>query len=172
MPKKKPSTKAEEFAYPLAEVRGMYGALKALAQVPLSARLGYGIAQAAREFEGHVKLYEEQIKVLGRKYDAVFGDFDFKVPDDNKPAFNKEAKDLLETEVTVTVRPIVLPPECELPAAILMDLDDFVSVRGIEAPEPRKPNPIDPETGKPMSDGKMAQDAADETTAKQEATAE
>ena len=158
MTKKKQVSVVEEFTYPLARVRGMAVALKALAQVPLAAKLGYAIAQCIREFEVHEKLCMEQIKSLGRKYDATFADAKMAVPKINEAAFNVEVGELLETEVTVAVRSIVLPPECQLPAAVLVDLDDFVSVAGVEQAEPREPNPPGP-SGVVPTDGEAAQAA-------------
>lgn len=173
MTKKKTKVEPMTLTYAVSKARGMLGALRALAQVPLSARLGYGIKQCIREFEPHEKAAVDSIKELAEKYGCDVTGNNIKLPemDEAKVQFADEMEDLLSAEVSVTVRPMVLPPECLIPAAVLCDLEDFVTVDGFDVPEPREPNPLGPD-GKPMSDGEWAQQRIEETEAAEDKPAD
>ena len=120
-----------KFEYKLSRVRGMSVALRSLAQTPLVARLSYAISQTMEEFVGPAKLSDEAIKKLIAKYDGKETPGGLDIPDKHLAAFNIEFRELMDELVTVDVRPIELPPECEVPAAVLNDLQDFVFVKGM-----------------------------------------
>jgi len=153
--------------YSLRKMQGCFMALGALAQATVSAVLGYNIGKAQKVFQAELKTLNEAEEKLVAKYGgtidkAAGGKIDFK--NDNEAAFLVERDDLLDLEVEIELPKLELGPKVEIPSAalVLNTLADFVSVIGVDTPEPRKPNPKG-DDGKPMSDGETAQRAVDGT---------
>jgi hypothetical protein len=134
MSKTKPQEKGLDVTYTLGQIPGVFSALGTIGDVPLDARLSYRLKKVMVPIQDAMKRFMGVRDALIKKYGAPIegkkDQFQVDPAGENFDEYQAELKELLDEEVVVSTRPVLLPPEAQVPAIALNTLDDFVGVKG------------------------------------------
>lgn len=123
-----------DVTYTLMRVPAVFDALASIGSVPLSAKLAYRLQKVMVPIQDAMKrlakVKDDLVEKLGVPVDGKKGAFEITPASENFSKYTDELKELLEEEITISTRRVLLPPEAEVQAVALNTLIDFVGVKG------------------------------------------
>ena len=138
--------KKRDVTYKLEQIPGVFEALGSIGSVPLAASLSYRLQKVMVPIQDAMtrlmSVRDDLVKKYGEPVEGKKGQFKVGPASENFGKYEDELKELLDEEVVINTRPVLLPPEAEVPAVALNTLIDFVGVKGEDDEEEDATGPV------------------------------
>lgn len=92
----------------LSEVISVYAALSSIRAKAMPARTAYALAKMTKTLLPEIQCYEETRQVLIKKHDGALAGERYTFTDEAGRLFQAEISELMDEEITATVKPIQL----------------------------------------------------------------